>query len=87
MKKNEQGKRQRVPRTEENRRKKFVEKLFDVVGPVGHSLTDQILKCLHNQPEQRPTAAELHECLDKLCMSSDDGKSASTLNEDQNLGE
>ena len=87
MKKNEQGKRQRVPRTEENRRRKFVEKLFDVVGPVGHSLTDLILKCLHNQPEQRPTAAELHDCLEKLCMSSDDGKNTSTLSENQSLGE
>ena len=85
MKKNEQGKRQRAPRTEENRRKRFVEKLFNVVGPVGHPLTDLILKCLHNLPDERPTAAELQKHLDKLCMSSD-GKSASTLSKEHNLG-
>ena len=86
MKKNEQGKRQRVPRTEENRRRKFVDKLNDVVGPVRPSLVDLILRCLHNQPDKRPTAAELHDCLDQMCTSSD-GKIVSMPNMEQNLGE
>lgn len=86
MKKNERGKKQRVPRTEENRRRMFVDGLFQVVGPVGHPLTDLILRCLQNQPDQRPTAEELHQDLDKMCRSSED-ESTSTLGAGEKLGE
>ena len=86
MKKNERGKKQRFPRTEENRRRKYVDKLFEIVGPVGHPLTDLILRCFLNQADMRPTAEELLTDLDRMCMSSE-SKNASTLGEEETLGE
>ena len=52
-----------IARTEVERRQIYVDKLTTELGRDNHPLAILVRECLHNLPDRRPTAKELHERL------------------------